>query len=104
LDRTEVRRHLGVASSPLGHDREAGEKRAEETGSRVLVVVSALSGVTNELTAIADGAPTAVIAWPRWSNAMKASWPNWAWAARCWPSAWRRCRACSTTRVRPPVR
>ncbi len=33
------------------------KKRAEETGSRVLVVVSALSGVTNELTAIADGAP-----------------------------------------------
>jgi diaminopimelate decarboxylase/aspartate kinase len=32
------------------------KKRAEETGSRVLVVVSALSGVTNELTAIADGA------------------------------------------------
>ncbi len=31
-------------------------KRAEETGARVLVVVSALSGVTNELTAIADGA------------------------------------------------
>ncbi|KAG1252570.1 hypothetical protein G6F65_017864 [Rhizopus arrhizus] len=26
LDRTEVRRHLGVASPPLGHDREAGEK------------------------------------------------------------------------------
>lgn len=33
------------------------KKRAEETGARVLVVVSALSGVTNELTAIADGAP-----------------------------------------------
>ncbi|MHC1660226.1 bifunctional aspartate kinase/diaminopimelate decarboxylase [Stenotrophomonas maltophilia] len=32
------------------------KKRAEETGSRVLVVVSALSAVTNELTAIADGA------------------------------------------------
>ncbi|WMJ68179.1 bifunctional aspartate kinase/diaminopimelate decarboxylase [Stenotrophomonas sp. 24(2023)] len=32
------------------------KKRAEETNSRVLVVVSALSGVTNELTAIADGA------------------------------------------------
>lgn len=31
-------------------------KRANETGGRVLVVVSALSGVTNELTAIADGA------------------------------------------------
>ncbi|PSD25330.1 hypothetical protein C7E17_27415, partial [Stenotrophomonas maltophilia] len=31
-------RHLGVASSPLGHDREAGEKRAEETGSRVIVL------------------------------------------------------------------
>ena len=31
-------------------------KRADETGARVLVVVSALSGVTNELTAIADGA------------------------------------------------
>ncbi|KLD77479.1 hypothetical protein Y886_15620, partial [Xanthomonas hyacinthi DSM 19077] len=31
------------------------KKRAEETGARVLVVVSALSGVTNELTAIADG-------------------------------------------------
>nr|WP_225539952.1 bifunctional aspartate kinase/diaminopimelate decarboxylase [Xanthomonas sp. XNM01] len=30
-------------------------KRADETGARVLVVVSALSGVTNELTAIADG-------------------------------------------------
>ena len=32
------------------------KKRAEETQSRVLVVVSALSGVTNELTAIAEGA------------------------------------------------
>ena len=32
------------------------KKRADETGSRILVVVSALSGVTNELTAIADGA------------------------------------------------
>ncbi|RBF88530.1 hypothetical protein BRM95_09100, partial [Xanthomonas oryzae pv. oryzae] len=31
-------------------------KRASETGGRVLVVVSALSGVTNALTAIADGA------------------------------------------------
>ncbi|MBB4125655.1 diaminopimelate decarboxylase/aspartate kinase [Xanthomonas translucens] len=31
------------------------KKRADETGARVLVVVSALSGVTNELTAIADG-------------------------------------------------
>lgn len=35
------------------------KKRAEETGGRVLVVVSALSGVTNELTAIADGATDA---------------------------------------------
>ncbi len=32
------------------------KKRADETGGRVLVVVSALSGVTNELTAIAEGA------------------------------------------------
>ncbi|MGS1078306.1 bifunctional aspartate kinase/diaminopimelate decarboxylase [Pseudoxanthomonas beigongshangi] len=32
------------------------KKRADEQGARVLVVVSALSGVTNELTAIADGA------------------------------------------------
>ncbi|MDC7805938.1 bifunctional aspartate kinase/diaminopimelate decarboxylase [Luteimonas sp BLCC-B24] len=32
------------------------KRRAEEHGARVLVVVSALSGVTNELTAIADGA------------------------------------------------
>ncbi|WP_372015413.1 bifunctional aspartate kinase/diaminopimelate decarboxylase [Pseudoxanthomonas sp. 10H] len=32
------------------------KQRAEQTGGRVLVVVSALSGVTNELTAIADGA------------------------------------------------
>jgi len=32
-------------------------RERRETGSRVLVVVSALSGVTNELTAIADGAP-----------------------------------------------
>ncbi|WDS37383.1 bifunctional aspartate kinase/diaminopimelate decarboxylase [Pseudoxanthomonas sp.] len=32
------------------------KKRAEENDARVLVVVSALSGVTNELTAIADGA------------------------------------------------
>ena len=32
------------------------KKRADENGARVLVVVSALSGVTNELTAIADGA------------------------------------------------
>ena len=31
------------------------KKRADEQGARVLVVVSALSGVTNELTAIADG-------------------------------------------------
>ena len=31
-------------------------RRAEENDARVLVVVSALSGVTNELTAIADGA------------------------------------------------
>jgi len=35
---------------------ELAKKRADETGGRVLVVVSALSGVTNELTAIADGA------------------------------------------------
>lgn len=34
-------------------------KRAGEHGARVLVVVSALSGVTNELTAIADGASDA---------------------------------------------
>ncbi|NIJ68731.1 bifunctional aspartate kinase/diaminopimelate decarboxylase [Xanthomonas sp. 60] len=32
------------------------KKRAEETNARVLVVVSALSGVTNELTAVAEGA------------------------------------------------
>jgi diaminopimelate decarboxylase/aspartate kinase len=32
------------------------KRRAEENDARVLVVVSALSGVTNELTAIADGA------------------------------------------------
>jgi diaminopimelate decarboxylase/aspartate kinase len=32
------------------------KKRAEENDARILVVVSALSGVTNELTAIADGA------------------------------------------------
>ena len=32
------------------------KQRADATGGRVLVVVSALSGVTNELTAIADGA------------------------------------------------
>ncbi|TQM17667.1 aspartate kinase [Pseudoxanthomonas sp. 3HH-4] len=32
------------------------KKRAEESDARILVVVSALSGVTNELTAIADGA------------------------------------------------
>ena len=31
------------------------KKRMDDTGGRVLVVVSALSGVTNELTAIADG-------------------------------------------------
>ncbi|WP_313642436.1 bifunctional aspartate kinase/diaminopimelate decarboxylase [Stenotrophomonas sp.] len=35
---------------------QLAKKRADETGGRVLVVVSALSGVTNELTAIADGA------------------------------------------------
>ncbi len=35
------------------------KQRAERTGGRVLVVVSALSGVTNELTAIADGAADA---------------------------------------------
>ncbi len=33
------------------------KRRADENGARVLVVVSALSGVTNELQAIADGAP-----------------------------------------------
>ncbi|MFT4198020.1 MAG: bifunctional aspartate kinase/diaminopimelate decarboxylase [Pseudoxanthomonas sp.] len=32
------------------------KKRADETDGRVLVVVSALSGVTNELSALADGA------------------------------------------------
>ncbi|MDR1076398.1 MAG: bifunctional aspartate kinase/diaminopimelate decarboxylase [Xanthomonadaceae bacterium] len=32
------------------------EKRADENQARVVIVVSALSGVTNELTAIADGA------------------------------------------------
>ncbi len=32
------------------------KQRADDQGARVLVVVSALSGVTNELTAIADGA------------------------------------------------
>ena len=31
------------------------KRRAEEEGARVLVVVSALSGVTNELQAICDG-------------------------------------------------
>ena len=36
------------------------KRRAEENDARVLVVVSALSGVTNELTAIADGAADAV--------------------------------------------
>ncbi len=35
---------------------QLAKKRADEQGARVLVVVSALSGVTNELTAIADGA------------------------------------------------
>ncbi len=35
------------------------KKRAEDDDARVLVVVSALSGVTNELTAIADGAADA---------------------------------------------
>ena len=35
---------------------QLAKKRAEEQQARVLVVVSALSGVTNELTAIADGA------------------------------------------------
>lgn len=35
---------------------QLASKRASETGGRVLVVVSALSGVTNALTAIADGA------------------------------------------------
>ena len=33
--------------------------RAQDHDARVLVVVSALSGVTNELTAIADGAADA---------------------------------------------
>ncbi len=37
------------------------KKRAEENDARVLVVVSALSGVTNELTAIADGAADAAV-------------------------------------------
>jgi diaminopimelate decarboxylase/aspartate kinase len=36
------------------------KRRADENDARVLVVVSALSGVTNELTAIADGARDAV--------------------------------------------
>jgi bifunctional diaminopimelate decarboxylase / aspartate kinase len=36
------------------------KRRAEENNARVLVVVSALSGVTNELTAIADGATDSV--------------------------------------------
>jgi diaminopimelate decarboxylase/aspartate kinase len=36
------------------------KQRAEQTSGRVLVVVSALSGVTNELTAIADGAADSV--------------------------------------------
>ncbi|AER55824.1 bifunctional aspartate kinase/diaminopimelate decarboxylase protein [Pseudoxanthomonas spadix BD-a59] len=35
------------------------KKRAEDNHARVLIVVSALSGVTNELTAIADGAADA---------------------------------------------
>ena len=35
------------------------KKRAQDNEARVLVVVSALSGVTNELTAIADGAADA---------------------------------------------
>lgn len=35
------------------------KQRADDNGARVLVVVSALSGVTNELTAIADGAADA---------------------------------------------
>ena len=50
LDRAQVRRHLGVASPSLGHHRPAGaDERADEEDARVLVVVSALSGVTNEL-------------------------------------------------------
>ena len=36
------------------------KRRADENDARVLVVVSALSGVTNELTAIADGASDAL--------------------------------------------
>jgi diaminopimelate decarboxylase/aspartate kinase len=36
------------------------KRRADENDARVLVVVSALSGVTNELTAIADGAADAM--------------------------------------------
>ena len=36
------------------------KRRADENDARVLVVVSALSGVTNELTAIADGATDAL--------------------------------------------
>ncbi|SDQ50710.1 bifunctional aspartate kinase/diaminopimelate decarboxylase [Pseudoxanthomonas sp. CF125] len=36
------------------------KRRAEENDARVLVVVSALSGVTNELTAIADGAADSI--------------------------------------------
>ena len=38
---------------------QLAHKRAEQCGGRVLVVVSALSGVTNELTAIAGGADDA---------------------------------------------
>ncbi|WP_298579140.1 bifunctional aspartate kinase/diaminopimelate decarboxylase [uncultured Luteimonas sp.] len=38
---------------------QLARKRAEQCGGRVLVVVSALSGVTNELTAIAGGADDA---------------------------------------------
>ena len=37
------------------------KKRAEETGARVLVVVSALSGVTNELQAVCDGHADAAV-------------------------------------------
>lgn len=53
------RRHRWDTIGRLAKKRmEEGEARA--AGTRVLVVVSALSGVTNELTAIADGRDIAV--------------------------------------------
>ena len=64
-DRWLVLKFGGTSVSKRGRWDSIGrlaEGRARDNDARVLVVVSALSGVTNELTAIADGTTDAV-AW-----------------------------------------